>query len=320
MSRAFVAMKMNSAWQCLAAGHLAQAAREIDEAIEAAGPCAQTLALRAEIARREGRPSDAAALAQDVLDRFGPNVVAAGVLGKIALDRGDNAGALGHLRDAYRLHPSTYNASLLVDALEAGGRADEAAAFIEDVLQRMPGDVRFLHRAARFCSRAGRSEDAARHLAAILAIDPQNARARSMQLELRCADRPPEELAGLIEIGDRKHDPQMRGVYARQLRRAGDFAGAAAQFAEAARLDPSNDYWRAQAGLAFARARRDDDAVRFLRPEFLAKPQDKFIRSALFAALRRRKQHAELVALIDEALARHPDKMFLHGLRKKYDA
>jgi len=42
------------------------------------------------------------------------------------------------------------------------------------------------------------------------------------------------------------------------------------------------------------------------------------VRNALFAAMKRASGAEEIVKAIDEALARHPDQMFLHGLRRKH--
>ena len=60
------------------------------------------------------------------------------------------------------------------------------------------------------------------------------------------------------------------------------------------------------------------EAVRFLRPLFVTKPQDQYVRNSLFAALKRCGGSEAVVEVIDEALAQHPEKGFLHGLRRKH--
>ncbi len=314
----FLRMKLSLAWECLRKQDLPGARNEIDEAIQAEGPNAPCLALNAEIARREGRTQDAAALAQEVLNDFGPNAVAAGVLGRLALEEGKPKDALPHLQDAYRLRPSSYGAESVVDALENLGRTDEADRVLTDAMEHFPHDVRLLKGAVRFHNRCGRTTEALRLVRKLLEIDPGNQWASRMQIELKSADRSPEDVGNLLTIGSRGRDPNLRGLYAKKLRAAGDFAGAAREYAEAAKLAPDNDHWRRQAGFAYAKARQDDEAIQYLRPLFLAKPQDRYVRASLLAALKRRGGNPEVVLVIDEALAQHPEKMFLHGLRKKY--
>lgn len=317
---AFVQLKTKLAWQAIGQGDLAQAALEVNEALAAGERTAGLQALLAEIARREGRLADAAALAQEVLAEFGPDAVALGVLGRIALDEHRPAEAADRLKEAYRLNASAFNAALVVDALDAGKRTDEALQFLQEALGRFAGDVRLLGRAARFYRHVGRLQDARRTLDALLQVDPENEWARRLQLELKSADRPIEAIQGLLAIGDRKNDPQLHGLYAKRLKGEGDFAGAAREFAEAAKLDPRHDFWRKQAGFAYAKARADDQAVHYLRPLFIADPADQYVRSALFAALKRLAGAAEVAKAIDEALAQHPDKVFLHGIRRKYES
>lgn len=318
MSDPLVQLKIKLAWQAIGRGDLAQAAQEVNEAIAAAGRTAALQALLAEIARREGRRNDAAALAEEVLEEFGPDPLALTVLGQVALQDQRPAEALDRLNEAYRINPGAYLAGLVIDALAGSKKTDEAAAFIADALGRFPADAWLLGRAARFYRYAGRIEDARRTLDALLAREPGNEWARRMQLELKSADRPAEALQSLLAVGERRFDPQLRGIYAKRLKSDGDMAGAAREFEEAARLDPGNDYWRRQAGFAYAKAGADDKAVQFLRPLFVADPSDRYVRNALFAAMKRASGAEEIVKAIDEALARHPDQMFLHGLRRKH--
>lgn len=314
----FLTTKLRQAWRCLRETDLAGARAEVEEALAAGEDHVSLHSLLAEIARREGRAADAAALAREALDRYGPDAVAASVLGRLALEANRPRDALPYLQDAYRLLPNAYAAEAVLDALVALEDFDAADRFLAEALERMPGDARLLKRAARHHDRRGRPAEALRALEELLRIDPGDDGARRMQIEIKSAGRSPEAVGTLLGIGDRGRDPHLRGLYARKLRAAGDFAGAARQFAEAADLAPENDYFRKQAGFAFAKARLDDEAIAFLQPLFLAEPQDRYVRSALLAALRRRGGPPAVAAAIDEALARHPDKAFLHGIRKKY--
>jgi tetratricopeptide (TPR) repeat protein len=316
----FVRLKLRLAWDGIKRNDLTGARQEVEEAIEARGRSAPLQSLLAEITRREGRADDAAAIAREVLGAYGPDPVAAGVLGKIQLEAGRPAEALPFLEDAYRLRPGAYAAEAVVDALVALKRHDAAQRVLTDALNRFPGIPRLLRRAVRLHEQAGRTGEAIEVLGELLRADPGNAWARRKEIELKSADRPAEDVGRLLGIGSRGRDPNLRGLHAKKLRDAGDFAGAGREYAEAAKLAPENDYWRKQAGFAFARARLDEEAVRFLRPLFLTGPDDVYVRNALFAALKRRGGGEAVAAVIDEALAQHPDKGFLHGLQRKFSS
>lgn len=314
----FLKLKLRLAWDCIRQNELEPARREVNEALAAEGRHAPLLALLAEIALREGRDVDARALATEVLDEFGPQHVASGVLGKIALAAGKPADALPHLQDAYRLRPGAYTAEKVVDALEQLKRPDAAEQTLTTALETFPNENRLHRRAACFYERCGRREEALASLTELLRLDPGNEWARRKQIEIKSAERPPEAVSRLLSVGKRGSDPHLRGLYAKKLKAAGDFAGAAREFAEAARLEPNRPHWQKQAGFAYARARDDKEAIRLLRPLFLAEPQDRYVRNSLFAALKRDTGPEAVAAAINEALARHPDKLFLHGLRKKH--
>ena len=109
-------------------------------------------------------------LAREVLEAFGPDSVAAGVLGRIALDAGKAAEALPYLEDAFRLRPSAFGADQVIDALTQLKQTEQADRFLTDALSTFPQDRRLLRRAVRFYETSGRRDEALDVLEKLLSV------------------------------------------------------------------------------------------------------------------------------------------------------
>jgi predicted Zn-dependent protease len=142
-----------------------------------------------------GESDQAAATLDDLLRRLPHHAAALAERGKLALHARDAARAEALLREAVRRDPSALDARyLLTQALRLAGKADEAAAELEQLtqqqkeaariqkiatqqLQQRPNDPALLYEVGVISLRAGAVRDGLRWLHRALEIDPRHAAA-----------------------------------------------------------------------------------------------------------------------------------------------
>lgn len=277
-------------------------------------------------ALRDGRLDEARRLAEAALEATdGSRAREVGVilslLGEVDLRRGRWRDALERLEEAYRLAPHPWAAALIIRALFRGGDWEGGVTRCRGFLRTYPESVFLRTLEARYLLHSGEVDAATGRLEEIVRDEPDNAYAKSLLVEARTGEAPPEErvreLEGLFRIESRRNDPQLRYTQARNRIAAGDLEGACEELAAAVALAPSNKFFRSQLAFTLKKAGRVDEALPLLRELFLEDPSDRYVRSSFQSACRVAGRMSTLRETVRVALERHPEKKFLHGMLRK---
>ncbi len=168
-------------------------------------------------------------------------------LGKLRVDRGDDAAALEPLRECLALRPDHLEARFL-HGLAAGRTGDPATAIaaFEAVLEKIPGHVGALYNLARVLIQQGRRAEGTRRLEAFRAMSELR---EEIDFTTRAVKKNPANLAGRLELG-------------RLLLAAGRTEDALAELLAARQLGPGEPRIYRLLAEAFQRLGRTEDAAR----------------------------------------------------------
>lgn len=267
---------------------------------------AEALGLAAETRRRHGDSAATIDLEASMHARFGDLAAAVGLweawladhpdtpeahvwLGKLARERGDDAGAIDHFRTAFDARPDLPGAQVLLGAaLVNGGRAAEAAEVLareypatagnpnrsillghalletgdaegarrafERAVAQAPGSAHALFGLANACARLGDAAEAAR-LRAVFA----ERKARGLENDRTHADGRLHDLPFLLPVAARWYAAAGRIEVLH-----GDPAAAEARWLRAVQLDPAQREAVAELDRAWRRAGRAEEAARLV--------------------------------------------------------
>lgn len=204
------------------------------------------------MARGEGdqRPLLQEAVMKRRLEKYPGDFLANFNLGALYLGRKRIAPALDHLTAALRAEPeqpaalNTYGV-----ALEAAGKHEEAATQFRHVLRIRPGDMSARYNLAGTLAVQGQWDEAAANYREVLAATPTDRGARERLIELlrESGDRAASE--GRVAAATQSYreaaildpeNPDLHNNFGILLARAGDIAGAIAQFEAALKINPSH--------------------------------------------------------------------------------
>ena len=172
-------------------------------------------------------------------------------LARIELRLGDHASAESRLRRVRNSIRTAEPLVLLAEAVLAGGRPDEAQAFLRSarsVLQEagnreVEGRMQLL--AGRIHEFSGRYDEALAGYAAAITADPLNVDYRVADARLRLRLGEPgaavSQLRSYLDLTGDDRDPEVRSLLGRALWAAGDLEAAAGQLATAHQLRGSRD-------------------------------------------------------------------------------
>lgn len=105
-------------------------------------PDSQIRLLKAHFLAMTRQPKPASAILEEMPEKVLEIPFVRGIKARIALLEGRGGDALDDARAAYKAKPNSPNATLVMAAIEATGKREEAAAFLDDHLKNHPQDVR----------------------------------------------------------------------------------------------------------------------------------------------------------------------------------
>jgi tetratricopeptide (TPR) repeat protein len=115
----------------------------------------------------------------------------------------------------------------------------------------------------------------------------------------------------------RKDDAQMHGLLAQELRGAGRFREAAAEYRRAFDLAPGNAYFLKQEGFCHYRLGDYARAAACLAEAFRQVPTDYYARGTLGKCYEALNDRQGWLELLEEVSGQHPEHKFLLGIIKK---
>lgn len=310
-------------------GRLADAQRLLEDAVALRPGDTLMAASLADVMIRMGRLERAEQIVSELLASAPDDRSGLTALGDLHLAKGRLRDAL----EAFRLacwsssrsgegRPSTYLLHRQAKVHVRLGELEDAAALVEQGLAIRPDDRWLRTERARIRVASGRVAEAIEEIEALAREFPRDRTIQRLLLDARSSDRPPAEVVAeldtLVVSPAGRDRADLWKLRAKRAAQSGDWMKAAASYVEAARLEPGEErFLLRQAGFAFRRGGDPGRAAQLLAPAFLDDPGDRYVRNCVFACLRESGPPEAIVDLIDSALARHPDLLFLHGLRRR---
>lgn len=136
----------------------------------------------------------------------------------------------------------------------------------------------------------------------------------------RFKDTPPEkaikEIESILVLPEYKDDISLRLFIAELYKKVGDLNRAAQLYTDCLKIRDST-HTRKMLGFLYYRMGDVDNAFFYFKDPFLENPLDHALYKTLSKIIEKRRDTKEAEALINEALARHPEARHLYGLLKK---
>lgn len=263
---------------------------------------------------RRGRLEEAEAMVDSILAQSPMDRRAMVVKGNIRLGQERFGEAAEYLEAALRARADQYAVKRLALAFY---RSDDTEAL--ERLSRTEGrdNAAVFTYLGLLAEKEGSASEGIAYFQKALELDPNNSFAYSRLLGLKAMDRPTEEvtrdLGQIIKI--KGADAQLLATRAQKHRRAGNYLEAARDFVQAANLQPANPFFWAQAGFAFIRAEKREEAIPMLEEGLKLSPADNMIGKALVKSYLETGEGERGVGFL-EALIASSGQRRLYGLLK----
>lgn len=275
----------------------------------------RALASMGDLLVRTGRDAEADAVADVLLAQNPSNPQALVIKGNVLMARDRHGEAIAYLEAAQGPVPARYITGRLALAYYHLGDTGRLVQLSETKAgQNHPGVLKYL---GLLRERKGRRNEAIDLYQRVLKLDPDDRFTYGRLMELRTAGLPEDEverdLTRVMKV--KGAEAQLLAVRARTARRANRFADALRDYAEAARLEPSNQFFWAQAGFSAIRAGDRKAAVGFLERALRLKPGDSVVGKSLVRCYRELDQAREGIEFLERLIA-DTGKSRLWGLVK----
>ncbi len=264
---------------------------------------------------RLGDIAEAEDLADQVLSHSPLDRRALIVKGNVRLAQERYAQAVEYLEAAVQAKSDDYSVSRLALALYRSEDAGALERLSREQGAKHPQVFTFLGLLAE--KEEGGDAKATEYYERVLGLDSENSYAYSRILKIRAGDRPEEEVTRDLDqiIRVRGNDPQILATRAQNHRKSGNFRQAAEDYRKAARLDPENPFFWAQAGFALIRARDRPEAIPLLEESLRLDPADHMVGKALVRSYRETRQIQRGTDFLESLVASTGQKK-LYGLIK----
>ncbi|MDI6776373.1 MAG: tetratricopeptide repeat protein [Syntrophales bacterium] len=275
----------------------------------------------ADCLRLDGKLEEAKTLVLDALKKVPTNMNAHKVMGEIYLDKREYGNALEHFEAASRIKRTGYVTSRVIKTLIGLERFDEARDLIREELIENPANVIILRYRAQILEREGEYQEAANVYQRIHDLAPGDAFIYKELLRLRSKNREPaeveREMKAMMKVSTAANNPHLHSEIGLNLKRAGKYGEAIAEFEKALALSPNNSFILSHLGYCYAKLDMPSKVVETLAGPFTEEPKDFYIRSSLVAAVKKGGHWEEFKRVLKKAIERHPGEKSLWGLLKK---
>jgi len=285
--------------------------------------------LLAEVLFKKGGIEKAERVCQEVLTHLPDDSYALKLKGKILLTKGTKKAVQEAIEIFNYLFQQSQTSVLLYWLLLAYIKAKNPKAAWE-LLQSVPFSLQdniYIRRLkGRILIALRRYEDALKVYEILRQEDPDKVWIKKQILVLKKylkgEDKWEKEIQTIGRLPSARQDVTLLLTQADIARKRGQIEDAISLYEQVLKFAPDNR--EANLNLGFILVKTDDSfqidaGIERLKQFFLKDPYDHPVRSALFAALKRRNRLQDLLAILEEALRRHPQKVKIYGWIKKYE-
>jgi tetratricopeptide (TPR) repeat protein len=275
----------------------------------------------ADLYLRRGKLADGRILIDEILSQDPQNPQALSLLGDLFFKERSFRKALECYRQAFCRDPRDYVILRAARSLKEMKIFPEALQELEKVLVVKPKNLPFLKEKAIILNRMKKFDQALEVFERTKEISPDDPFVQKEIIRLRSLTKPDaqvvQELQTVMGMNSKKDDPQMHGLLAQKLQKAGLIKEAAAEYKTALTLDPGNLYFRKQEGFCHYRAKKYAEAIDCLKEAFEKDPADYYVRSTLEKSYEARGELAKFLELLERAVGQHPDQKALLGILRR---
>ena len=298
-------------------GRLAEAEKELIEALEEAPRHSLLRSSLANLYVRQGKLLEARVLVDEILTAEPHCVEALVVRGEIASKERRWPEALQDFEEARQMDPQPFLILRRCRTLREMSRYAEALEVLDSALVADRENVGLLKEKALVLNRMQRWEDALGLYEKIRLLTPEDSFVQKEILRLkglsRAGDAVIKELRTTVGLSSRRDDAQLHGLLAQKLKEAGQVQEAAAEYRTASDLAPENVYFLKQQGFCHYNLQEYDQALECLGRAFRSDPADFYVKGALEKIYVNLGRPEDFLALLQDVRGLHPHQRKLMG-------
>ncbi|UCG11161.1 MAG: tetratricopeptide repeat protein [Deltaproteobacteria bacterium] len=302
-------------------GKLAEAERELLEALDEAPDHSLLKSSLANLYVRKGKLLEAKVLVEEIQAKDPQCLEALVVQGEIAFKEKNFTEALRSFGHALQKESGPYLTLRMARTLREMERYSEALEILDTSLVAHREEPRLLKEKALILNRMRRWDEAVELYEKLRFLVPEDRFVQKEILRLKglCrSDREViKELQTAVSIRARKDDAQLHGLLAQKLKDAGQVQEAAVEYRTASQLEPYNPYFMKQQGFCHYSLGEYDNALECLGQAFQKDPSDIYVKGTLKRIYTTLGRLEEFLAMLEEVYQAHPHNVKLLGTIKK---
>jgi tetratricopeptide (TPR) repeat protein len=301
-----------------------QMEEEIQNGLERFPSDRQLGLLQADSLRRRGRLSEAQRALDNLRERCESQAQFHGLQGTLQFQRREYEKALESFCCAHSLDPNSYYLKRQADCLLALGRFAPALAVLREI-EPQARDTYTLSALARAHEGMGSREEAVCCYQELLRLAPDDNFAKGRLLRLKTAAKEEgdaeKEIDRMLRVPSRREDPVLLSVRAEQLKKRGDFRGAAEIYLRLLQNEPGpqRPFFERLLAFAYFKAEAHEEALPLFQSLLKENPQDPYLRNALMTTARKTGRRKELAEFFRSVARLSPANSALYGFSRRLE-
>jgi|SRR3990172_392877 len=317
----YIKMKLERARGLVSAKDYSQAQQEVQEALEEAPNNTELLTLLANIYTHQERLTDATLIIDQLLQAGETGYDFFVTKGNILYQQERLAEALEYFQLALKKKRTNYLLGRLIQTLLHLNRTGEALYYTQLALEYDPENPFSLKYLAQIYKKQNEWERALEIYQKVIELMPKDEFCYKEYLQLKARGWTPQkvegELKAILRVSDKKDNPYLHALRGQNLKSMGQWEEAIMEYQKAIQLAPGDNFLLKQLGFCYSHLQRYTEAAETLKIPFIQNPNDIYVRTALIAAYKKTKNIDGLIAVLKEALGKHPEVKSLYGILRK---
>jgi tetratricopeptide (TPR) repeat protein len=314
----YLNMKLERARELVSTKHYSQAQQEIEEDLEEAPNNPELLTLLADIYNHQDRLTDATLIIDQLLQTGETSYDLFIIKGNVLYQQEHFAEALEYFQLALKKKRTNYLLGRLIQTLLRLNRTAEALYYTQIALEFKPEDPFFLKYLGQIYKKQKEWYRALEIYQKVIELAPRDEFCYKEYLQLKARGWTPQkvegELKAILKVSDKKDNPYLHALRAQNLKSMGQWEEAIMEYQRAIHLAPGDNFLLKQLGFCYSHLKRFAEAAGTLKIPFIHNPNDIYIRAALISAYKKIKNIEGLIAVLKEALGKHPEAKILYGI------
>jgi predicted Zn-dependent protease len=274
----------------------------------------------AELRLKSGRFREAEELIDDVLTQVPTDPFALSLKGEALMKRNRWGEAYDYFQSSYKVSPSAYVASQMIDAKVKSSSAQETLELAKNLVKEYPDDKWLKKRLARVQELSGNKEEALSVYQELRGTDPEDeyVLAAIMRLKAETSGKGgPKDLERVLKLDKYRENVPMLLSTAKMHFQSKDYDKAVEYYHQAYALKPDDNYIVRQLGFCYNKLRKYEEAAHYFKMAMKADPMNIYVRSTILSVYKKMGKEEELIQFLNELLIEYPDFKEAYGMMKR---